>query len=216
MTQYPTAPWHLTGNSIQSLRLVEIERVRDSVPCALRIVPVLPGKTLAAVYCGSYEIGSTLVYHELIVAAALVAHAGKLGFWIAEIYVDDPQAQAGGHGIWSLPKQLARFDWAPHRGAVTIEQADRVIARFEWKPRPSLIPIPLWLPVLVQRAARLVRFHAKGYCTTALVPGRIVPAVGSLAHSLGFHRARRLWSGNNLHLRIDAPRDDNRLPARDD
>jgi acetoacetate decarboxylase len=68
---YPPAPWQLRGNAIQTLNLVDIDRVRQFVPPELDIVAVLPGKTLGSIYISEYQIGSVLTYNELIVAPAL-------------------------------------------------------------------------------------------------------------------------------------------------
>src|SRR5690348_3769306 len=103
--EYPPAPWRLSGVSIQALQLVDSSVARELVPAGLRIVTVWPGKTLGVLYCASYEPPSVLRYHELLLAPALVATGGRIGFWISHIYVDDPASQAGGREIWGLPKE---------------------------------------------------------------------------------------------------------------
>jgi acetoacetate decarboxylase len=205
VTTYPPAPWHLNGSSIQALRLVEIERVQDSIPAALRIVSVRPGKTLGVVYCARYESGSTLSYHELIVASALVSVHGALGFWIAQIYVDDRHSQAGGQAIWGLPKQLARFHWTAAQGSAAVEQDDAPIAKFEWQPEQSRIPAPLWLPVISRRESRLIRFRGTGHCALALTRGRLFAPANSLLHTLGFDDTRRFAFARHLRLTIKSP-----------
>src|SRR6185437_1146643 len=118
---YPPAPWRLRGHSIQALRLIDSSIARDHVPAGLRVVTVWPGKTLAVLYCASYEPPSVLRYHELVVAPALVAAGGRIGFWISRIYVDDAISQAGGRGIWGLPKELASFTWQPDNREVAVQ-----------------------------------------------------------------------------------------------
>jgi hypothetical protein len=92
---YPPAPWTLIGYAVQTLQFVDTRQARCFVPSKLRIVSVLPGKTIGGVYLASYGPGSVLEYNELIVAAALTRHAGRSGFWISHIYVDDADSVAG-------------------------------------------------------------------------------------------------------------------------
>ncbi len=97
--------------------LLALERAQAWCPAPLRVLPVVPGRTLALLYLARYGQGSTLCYHELIVACALArspaagGHPAASGFWISHIYVDDVRSQAGGRAIWGLPKALARFEW---------------------------------------------------------------------------------------------------------
>jgi acetoacetate decarboxylase len=122
---YPPAPWQLRGDAIQTLNLVDIDRVRQFVPPELDIVAVLPGKTLGSIYISEYQIGSVLTYNELIVAPALVRDRAKIGGWISHIYVDNPDSVAGGREIWGLPKELADFTRIDRH--VTVKQQDKVL-----------------------------------------------------------------------------------------
>ncbi|NJK62666.1 MAG: acetoacetate decarboxylase family protein [Synechococcaceae cyanobacterium SM2_3_1] len=108
---YPPAPWHLQGSALINLHLVKTTTSRRWIPPELDLVSLWPGRTLAGVYLSSYEAGSVLLYHELIVAAGMVRYRGQVGFWISHIYVDNPNALAGGHEIWQLPKEMATFNW---------------------------------------------------------------------------------------------------------
>lgn len=47
---YPPAPWILKGYAVQSLHLVEVDKIRALIPAELEPVRVLPHKTLAVVY----------------------------------------------------------------------------------------------------------------------------------------------------------------------
>jgi acetoacetate decarboxylase len=67
---YPAAPWTLMGYAVQTLQFVDTRQARSFVPSKLRILSVLPGKTLGGMYLASYGPGSVLEYDELIVAAA--------------------------------------------------------------------------------------------------------------------------------------------------
>ncbi|MBW4553315.1 MAG: acetoacetate decarboxylase family protein [Aphanocapsa sp. GSE-SYN-MK-11-07L] len=143
---YPLAPWILRGNAFQTLQWAEISKVRSHIPAELEIVPFLPGKTLAGIYLARYHAGSTLEYSELIVVAAYVRYAGQSGAWISHIYVDQPASVAGGRAIWSLPKELADFNWEtsdspirPDRQQVTVRQQQQLLCRLEWSWQ-----LPLW------------------------------------------------------------------------
>ncbi|YAF95204.1 MAG: acetoacetate decarboxylase family protein [Nodularia sp. CChRGM 3473] len=127
---YPSAPWTLVGEAIQTLHLVNIDQVRSPtvgrslslVPPELNIISIWPGKTLGGIYLARYKSGSVLQYNELIVVPAVVFYQGKIGVWISHIYVDNADSVAGGREIWGLPKELADFTWEEKR--VTVRQGD--------------------------------------------------------------------------------------------
>jgi hypothetical protein len=108
---YPPPPWKLCGEAIIAIQLVSIRQVRSAIPSPLRIVPVLPGRTLSVTALLRYGSGSTLQYHELIIAPALVAARARVGSWISHIFVDSEASMRGGRALWKLPKQLAKFTW---------------------------------------------------------------------------------------------------------
>lgn len=202
---YPPPPWRLTGASIQTLRAVEIATVRPTLPPLVRIVPVLPGRTLAALYCARYDGVSVLAYHELIVASALVYAHGRVGFWISEIYVDDPRSQAGGREIWGLPKQLATFRWEPAQGMVEVKRSDTLVSRIEWRPREGSLTSPLWMPVVSQQASRLLYFQARARCRLSLVRGAASVPSGTHVHRFGFEHSRRFMYASHLRLNVSPP-----------
>jgi acetoacetate decarboxylase len=127
---YPPAPWHLYGNALLSIHAIDLAIAKEFVPADLEIVSVLPGKTLGSLYLSVYEANSTLQYHELIVAPALVRYQGKIGSWISHIYVDHPDSVAGGRNIWGLPKELADFSWSEDR--VAVSQGDRSLCQVRY------------------------------------------------------------------------------------
>jgi acetoacetate decarboxylase len=129
---YPPAPWQLRGEAIQTLNLVDIDRVRRFVPAELDIVAVFPGKTLGSVYISEYQLGSVLTYNELIIAPALVRDRAKIGGWISHIYVDNPDSAAGGREIWGLPKELAEFTRIDRQ--ITVKQQDKTLCRLSYSP----------------------------------------------------------------------------------
>ncbi len=127
---YPQAPWTLQGYALQTVQLVDIDRVRPLIPSELEIISVWPGKTLGGVYLSSYQSGSVLEYNELIVIAAGLSYRGKFGAWVSHIYVDHPDSVAGGREIWGLPKELADFTW--ENGRVTVRQGNRLLCRLSY------------------------------------------------------------------------------------
>ncbi len=137
---YPPAPWNLQGYAISTLNFVEIEKTRFFIPRELQIISVLPGKTLGTIYLASYETGSTLKYHELIVAPALVRYQGIIGSWITHIYVDNEDSVAGGREIWGLPKEIAEFTW--RKKQVIVYQNNQKLCELHWKK--SLFNLATW------------------------------------------------------------------------
>jgi len=128
---YPQAPWKLQGYAIQTLNILDIDRVRPLIPSELNIISVWPGKTLGGVYLSYYAPGSELEYSELIVIAALVGYKGKFGGWVSHIYVDNPDSVAGGREIWGLPKEMAEFTW-DQDNCVTVRQGNRTLCRLNY------------------------------------------------------------------------------------
>jgi acetoacetate decarboxylase len=129
---YPSAPWQLQGDAIQTLNLVDIDRVRQFVPPELDIVTIFPGKTIGSIYISEYQLGSVLTYNELIVAPALVRDRTKIGGWISHIYVDNPDSMAGGREIWGLPKELAEFERINRQ--ITVKQQDKTLCSLSYRP----------------------------------------------------------------------------------
>lgn len=129
---YPSAPWDLYGNALQSFHLVDIEKARAFVPRDFEIVSVLPGKTFGCLYLSIYDAQSTLQYHELIVVPGIVRYQDKIGAWISHIYVDHLESMAGGRNIWGLPKEMAEFTWADRDVKVT--QGQNALCQFQWDP----------------------------------------------------------------------------------
>ncbi|NET68470.1 MAG: acetoacetate decarboxylase family protein [Moorea sp. SIO1G6] len=158
---YPTPPWTLQGYAIQTLQLIDIERVRSLIPPEFDIVSLLPGKTLGGVYLSLYGSGSVLEYSELIVVAGRVRYSGKTGGWISHIYVDNHDSVAGGREIWGLPKEIAEFTWEKcdhvawptanrstrYHHRVTVRQGENTLCRFSYNHAKFgwQMPLPLTL-----------------------------------------------------------------------
>jgi acetoacetate decarboxylase len=199
---YPPPPWRLVGTSVQSLALVPIEVVRAEVPAELHVVPVAPGKTLCALFCAQYVAGSTLCYHELAIAPALIRVGYRPGFWISHIYVDSLASLLGGRSIWSLPKQLARFQWSD--GAIDVFDESMHLCGIRWKPRRYGVPLPLYVPVFSRGESQFHRFSAGGRATTRPCAGSTRIGPGSPFAPLGFQSTRVIFQ-TTFHARITAP-----------
>ncbi|MBD3881991.1 acetoacetate decarboxylase family protein [Phormidium tenue FACHB-886] len=159
---YPQPPWTLQGYGLQTVQLIDIDSIRSQIPPQLNIVPVLPGKTAGGIYAAAYGTGSTLLYNELIVAAALVQHAGRIGAWISHIYVDNADSVAGGREIWGLPKENAQFSWEMgDRPSVQVRQGEQLLCHLsrQWA-------VPGWqqaftVPVFSLLNQQLIQFNGQ-------------------------------------------------------
>lgn len=224
--EYPPAPWHLKGVSVQAFRIVPVARVRASIPRELHIVPILPGKTLAVLYCARYSMPSTLAYSELIIAPALVRMNRRIGFWISRIFVDNQSSRLGGREIWHLPKGLADFAWnTPHR-EVSVSTGSQSLCRIAWQrgAMPALprvrgaLPVIARLPAGAQDSPKASgadpesmgghpetwwRFMAAASCRPALRRAKI--EVGPALTDLAFAGARHVVMGKGLRLHVPAP-----------
>jgi acetoacetate decarboxylase len=207
MTSYPPAPWTLHGHAVHTLRLVDRVRARAFVPPGLDVISVLPGKTLGGVYLAAYGPGSALPYHELIVVAALVRAGTHVGAWISHIYVDHPDAMAGGREIWELPKALAQFTWETGNGRrVTVRQDGRVVCTLHYGSPRRLWRQPLYLPVLSLRGAQRLRFTGTGTARIGLGQGRVDVPAGTPWAALDVAGAARTYHYDEMTLVAHAPR----------
>lgn len=180
---YPPAPWTLQGYAIQTLQLVDIQRVRPLIPPELEIVSVWPGKTLGGVYVSSYRSGSVLQYNELIVNSAIVRYAGRIGGWVSHIYVDNADSVAGGREIWGLPKEMAEFTWENGASAsVTVRQGNRQLCSLAYS-KPSLAwHLPLSGTVFSTLGSNILLFKGEFSSRAGLVSGKLaVPAESPFA-----------------------------------
>ena len=137
MTGHPPAPWTLRGPAVLVPATVPVARARRHVPSDVEVLPVAPGRTLGGLVAVTYEPGSTLTYNELVVICGLARAGARVGFWVSHIWVDDERSVSGGHEIWKLPKELARFD-AP--GTAPAAQIGATSPRFSL-PQPGILPM---------------------------------------------------------------------------
>ncbi|NES98277.1 MAG: acetoacetate decarboxylase family protein [Desertifilum sp. SIO1I2] len=178
---YPPSPWTLRGFGLQTVHLVDLDRVRSLIPHQLEIVSLFPGKTLGGIYLARYERGSTLEYNELIAVAAIVRSGWRWGGWISHIYVDNPDSVAGGREIWHLPKELAQFHWEG-MNHVTVRQEGQILCSLQSSAVSFSLPLSANLPVLSCANSSLFLFHGEFQGKTGWVDaGLSIPRESPLA-----------------------------------
>ncbi|NEP51888.1 MAG: acetoacetate decarboxylase family protein [Moorea sp. SIO3C2] len=184
---YPNPPWTLQGYAIQTLQLIDIERVRSLIPPEFDIVSLLPGKTLGGVYLSLYGSGSVLEYSELIVVAGRVRYSGKTGGWISHIYVDNHDSVAGGREIWGLPKEIAEFTWEKcdrvasptanrstrYHHRVTVRQGENTLCRFSYNHAKFGWQLPLNDNVLSTLSGNILYFNGDFKSRLGLVASQL-------------------------------------------
>jgi acetoacetate decarboxylase len=203
---YPLPPWRLQGYALQTLQLVNIKQARPFYPSAVHPVPVLPGKTVGCVYFASYEQGSVVQYHELIISL-LARYRHNIGFWISHIYVDDAHSMAGGRDIWGLPKELADFTWEiSEQRSVQAAQNGQILCRLRFDRPRWLWRQPVLLPVVSVLGPDVLAFTARLHGQLGIAGGRLdVPAESPLA-ALHLGEAVRTYHYRNMHAVAQAPR----------
>ncbi|WP_414543724.1 acetoacetate decarboxylase family protein [Nostoc sp. CCY0012] len=200
---YPSAPWTLVGDAIQTLHLVNIEQVRSLVPTELNIISVWPGKTLGGIYLSRYESGSVLQYSELIVVSAVVFYQGKIGPWISHIYVDNADSVAGGREIWGLPKELADFTWEGKN--VTVRQGDRLLCHLNYNQQSLAWRQKLSASAFSVMNTNLLAFRAELDARLGLVGCNVqVPATSPFA-GINFSQPVATVCCEQMRLWVDAP-----------
>lgn len=153
--------WEPVGPTMTLLtaHLVRVRDVAPFVPAGLAIQPVLPGYTLASTLLSYYGPESTLEYHELVVAGALVRSGRRIAPFVTQIYVDSERSVTGGRRM-GLPKELATFDWngrAP--GSARVTRADGVpVATIEYARRGLGLTLALSGPTLSVIGREIWRF----------------------------------------------------------
>jgi acetoacetate decarboxylase len=203
---YPQPPWTLKGYAIQTLQLVDIDQARSTLPDALEIVSVFPGKTIGGIYLASYGQGSTLTYNELIVVSATVRKGLRIGGWISHIYVDNDDSIAGGRNIWGLPKEQADFQWQQTPSiSVLVQQRDRVLCRAScnWQ-------IPGWhqsltVPMLSQMNPHLLAFNGQANFKFSLLNVDVLISSESPFSYLNLNHPNLSFYCDSLHFTANSP-----------
>ncbi len=203
---YPPAPWKLQGFACQTLEPVDAVQARSLVPAELTVISLWPGKTVGGVYLATYGAGSALEYHELIVVAALVSYAGRVGCWISHIYVDNPDSVAGGREVWGLPKELAEFIWEQgQQSRIVVRQAERQLCTLSYDH-------PAWgwrqgftVPSFSALGTNLLLFQGQANARIGLASTRLeVPRESPFA-TLGLGQPWLGVSCEGLNLVVQAP-----------
>ncbi len=131
---------------LMMLHLVDIDQVRPFVPAELDIAPIGFGKTLGLVFMTSMGPESTLPYHELIIAPALIRAQCRYGFFVSHIYVDNEKSRIGGIRNFGLAKQPAEFSWdwrASEPGCVIVRQENRNLITINYGKAMGAVPFTL-------------------------------------------------------------------------
>ncbi|MEH2463169.1 acetoacetate decarboxylase family protein [Nostoc sp.] len=202
---YPQAPWTLQGYAIQTLHLVNIDRVRSLIPLELKILSVWPGKTLASVYLSNYRSGSVLEYSELIIAPALVNYQSKIGAWISHIYVDNADSVAGGREIWGLPKEPAEFTWEQGE-RVTVHQENRKLCSLNYNRQNLAWRQWLSVSTFSAKGADLLIFPAAFESVLGLISSKLEIPAESPFSGIGLGQPWLTVRCEQMSLRVDAPK----------
>ena len=131
---------------LMMLHIIDIQKVRPYVPKELDIVSIGFGKTFGLVFMTRMGPESTLPYHELIIAPALIKARGKIGFYVTHIYVDNEKSQIGGIRNFGLPKQMAEFEWnwqSNCSGNIKISESEHELISIKYGRR--LGDVSMWL-----------------------------------------------------------------------
>lgn len=153
--------WEPVGPTMTLLtaHLVRVQDVAPFVPAGLAIQSVLPGYTVASTLLSYYGPESTLEYHELVVAGALVRAGRRIAPFVTQIYVDSERSVTGGRRM-GLPKELATFEWngrAP--GTARVTRADGVpVATIDYARRGLAVTLHLSGPTISVIGREIWRF----------------------------------------------------------
>src|SRR3954449_8724386 len=78
----------------------------------------------------TYEEGSQLTYHELVVTRVLKDEERGRAVTSPDIWVDSPESRAGGRELWAIPKELCDFTYdSSHTGPLTTTEWSATAAR---------------------------------------------------------------------------------------
>jgi hypothetical protein len=205
---YPAAPWNLRGWAAMTLQPVDLATARAHAAPGLRVVRLLPRAALGGLYVASYEAGSTLVYHELMVISAIVRRGVRVGARIPCIYVDEQRSLTGGRVIWGLRKEFAHFGVVRQgrRRTIVVTQGELSLCRLEIEELAPSIRVPLPLPAFGHDEHDPLFFV--GRLRSRVGRARIhvtIPADSPLA-PFGLDRPRLGLTFTGLDLTVGAPR----------
>jgi acetoacetate decarboxylase len=157
---YPPPPWHTHATATLAAYLVRARDVR--LPPSLEAVTVA-GRTSGLLAYVEYLPPSPLVYRELIWMPTFVrarTRGGKSarGYYVAAMYVDNPDSLRGGREIWALPKTMATFTVSGDTVAVTAADGTRMQLRRE--ARGPRLPLRSAVATLQVDGDAIVRFRS--------------------------------------------------------
>ena len=199
--ELPQPPWRLRGRFWIVPAIVPLELARRLVPSHVRVLPILPGRTLGGLLLARYGSASSLAYRELLIVGALVQSGRRVGLWTPRIWVDSATSAAAGRSLWGLPKQLASFDGDPpgvRVGAYTVLRVAAGRSRV-------VLPVPVIAAVFGQRADGEVWTPVYGLAAIGAVRARLDIPPESPLRSVGLRPARFAVAGR-ARVRFPAAR----------
>ncbi len=207
LTPYPPAPWQLRGWGVALVHGVPAQGARHFVPSDCAIVAIAPGRTLGGLLFVSYEFGSTIVYRELAVVAALVRVGRRLAFFLPRLYVDSAASLAGGRGIWGVRKDLASFDVAASatKRTIVVRSDGADVCKLQAAVARTGVRLPLPMPAFGTRSDRFLFFTARLAARLSLIGATVeMPRDGEFA-ALSLERPLFAVAMDGLDLRIPLP-----------
>ncbi len=189
------------------MQLVDLRAAQLLLPPDCDAVAVVPGKTLGGLLFLSYESGSTLVYRELNVVAAMVRVGARVAFYLPRLYVDSPESLAGGRAIWGMPKEAATFDVAATRTErrIVVYGRDGEVARLRAGTPRSRLRLSLPLPALGTQDDRFLFFTGRLHARVGFVSATVeLPRDGEFA-ALALDRPMLSCSLDTLELVVPVP-----------
>lgn len=204
---YPPAPWQLRGWGFATLQGIDTRAARRFVPPDCRIVPVAPGRTLGGLVFVSYELGSTLVYRELSVVAALVRVGLRCAFYLPRLYVDSAASLAGGRGIWGVAKQMASFDVSTSGGARTIvvRSGADAVCRLQVEASRAGMRLTVPVPAVGMRPESFLFFSGRLTARFGLLRAAVELPPDSEFAELSLDRPRFTIALDDFDLRVPIP-----------
>lgn len=163
----PPAPWHLEGVLHATLWSVPARDVPQlAMPAETQPIRV-GGKLLVVTGWAHYTAPGTLAYNELLQGLA-VRRPGSLlpALTIERIWVDDATAAQGGRVLWSIPKELASFQYSGPSNDETAETTTASVSR-QGLPVADLVFRPgAIMPLRAGSALRVVQSGQGGRVET--------------------------------------------------
>jgi acetoacetate decarboxylase len=201
-TQPPPPPWSLNGNAVFCVRMITGEVIEPRLPSWAQPMQVGHGVP-CVLYLARYGVGSTLHYHELIVANLIRVRWRPMA-WITHIYVDDARSMHGGRGIWGLPKMLATFEWSSDEIRVSVDDDLLCVVQSTACRRSIRMPLRASFASLLHGASALTR--VRGSARISRSAATVFTGTNSPLELFGFDQCRQAFHLTDLSGAIAAPR----------